>query len=131
MSARYVFVGERPSPKAARIGATWQNGRMAARTLHAALEEIGERPEAHLFVNLWRKPGLGPTRERLAPGVLAVVLEEMERGAVVVALGRLVERELQRRAIPHRPMVHPAARGKIRKRERYVEHVRTVLLGEQ
>jgi plasmid stabilization system protein ParE len=119
MSARYVFVGERPSPKAARIGATWQNGRMAARTLHAALEEIGERP------------GLGPTRERLAPGVLAVVLEEMERGAVVVALGRLVERELQRRAIPHRPMVHPAARGKIRKRERYVEHVRTVLLGEQ
>jgi hypothetical protein len=80
-----------------------------------------------VFLNLWRTPGLGPTDERLAPGVLRRLQEAKRTGAVVVALGRLVERELSRRRIPHRTMVHPAARGKIRKRERYVEHVREVL----
>jgi hypothetical protein len=53
--------------------------------------------------------------------------EAVAEGAVILAMGRLVERELVRRGIPHRPMVHPAARGRIRKRERYVEHVREVL----
>jgi hypothetical protein len=127
---RFVFVGERPSPKAAAIGATWQNGRMAARTLHAALVEIGEAPDTHTFLNLWRTPGLGPTRERIAPGVVGTLRREAAAGACVVALGKLVERELVRRGIPHRPMVHPAARGAIRKRERYVAHVRAVLRGE-
>jgi uracil-DNA glycosylase len=124
---RLVFVGERPSPKAARYGHTWQGGNAAARTLHDALRAVGHDPESCTFLNLWRTPGLGPTSEQLIPGVLPTLRREVECGAVVVALGKLVERELARRGIPHRPMVHPAARGRIRKRERYVEHVRSVL----
>lgn len=124
---RYVFVGERQSPKAARGGHTWTNGKAAAHTLHAALRECGVDPEACHFLNLWRKPGLGPTREPIAPGVLRQLKEATASGACVLAMGRLVQRELERRSIPHRPMVHPAARGRIRKRERYVEHVREVL----
>lgn len=124
---RYVFVGERQSPKAARGGHTWQNGKAAAHTLHAALRECGVEPDTCAFLNLWRKPGLGPTRERLAPGVLAQLKEAQAVGATVLAMGRLVQAELERRRIPFRPMVHPAARGRIRKRERYVEHVREVL----
>lgn len=124
---RYVFVGERQSPKAARGGHTWQNGKAAACTLHAALRTLGHDPEACTFLNLWCTPGLGPTREPLIPGVLPTLRREAAAGAVIVAMGRLVERELARRGIPHRAMVHPAARGKIRKRERYVEHVREVL----
>lgn len=124
---RYVFVGERQSPKAARDGHTWENGRAAAHTLHAALRECGVEPSACAFVNLWRTPGLGPTRERLAPGVLRQLKEASAAGALVLAMGRLVQAELERRRIPHRPMVHPAALGRIRKRERYVEHVREVL----
>lgn len=122
-----VFVGERQSPKAARGGHTWQNGKAAACTLHAALRAAGYDPAACEFLNLWSRPGLGPTRDRLAPGVLRRLREASASGAVVVALGRLVERELQRRGVPHRTMVHPAARGKIRKRERYMQHVREVL----
>jgi hypothetical protein len=126
---RYVFVGERQSPKAARGGHTWQNGKAAACTLHAALRALGHDPEACTFLNLWRTPGLGPTREKLAPSVLTALKQAQQDGAVILAMGRLVERELSRRRIPHRPMVHPAARGRIRKRERYVEHVREVLHG--
>jgi hypothetical protein len=59
--------------------------------------------------------------------VLKALQEAKARGATVLAMGRLVQAELARRHIPHRPMVHPAARGRIRKRERYVEHVREVL----
>lgn len=124
---RLIFVGERQSPKAARGGHTWENGKAAACTLHAALRVLGYDPKSCTFLNLWRTPGLGPTSERLIPGVLPTLRREVERGAVVVALGRLVQRELDRRGVPHRPMVHPAARGRIRKRERYVEHVREVL----
>jgi hypothetical protein len=124
---RYVFVGERQSPKAAQGGHTWANGKAAACTLHAALRTLGHDPAACTFLNLWRTPGLGPTNERLAPGVLGALKQAKQEGAVILAMGRLVERELKRRRIPHRPMIHPAARGRIRKRERYMEHVRSVL----
>jgi hypothetical protein len=40
-----------------------------------------------------------------------------------VALGRRVSSELARRDVDHVALVHPAARGRIRKRERYIAHV--------
>lgn len=120
----FVFVGERPSPKAACIGATWQNGRMAACTLHRALEEAGVDPAAQQFVNLWREAGLGDPKSPPDAATLSHLRRLAERRETrIIAMGRLVQTALTDAGIPHTPMVHPAARGRIRKRERYIAHV--------
>lgn len=121
---RYLFVGERPSPLAASRAWTWEDGRVCARTLLDALADAGIAREACRFLNLWSSPGLGPTDE---PAQLAPIVAASRSGATVVALGRLVQRELARAGVPHRSLIHPAARGAIRRRAVYHAHVRAVL----
>ncbi len=125
--AAFVFVGERPSPKAAATGATWQNGRLAGRTLRDTLAAVGIDPDGQTYLTLWRTPGLGPAREPLRRGAIRELREARAEGRTVVALGALVAGELSRRRVPHVRMTHPAARGLIRKRERYEAHVRAIL----
>ena len=125
---RYIFVGERQSPKAFAIGATWQNGRMAARTLHNALRAVGLDPNAQEYVNLWQEPGLGAPQASPCPRVLAHLRALAGRQDVcVVAMGALVQQALTQARVPFLPMVHPAARGRIRRRERFIAHVRATL----
>lgn len=45
----------------------------------------------------------------------------------VVGMGRKVQRELKRNKIFHYEMTHPAARGSIRLKENYQQHVAKVL----
>jgi hypothetical protein len=123
----FVFVGERQSPLAARKGWQWADGRVCAGTLHRALEEAGVAPEEQRWLNLWSAPGLGTPQE---PAQTDAVKEAAREGLVVVALGRRVARTLQQAEVPHRVMIHPAARGAIRARERYHAHVREVITCE-
>jgi hypothetical protein len=54
---RLLFVGERRSATAIRMGVTWGDGRVCAGTLHAALATVGidaRDPERVWFMNLWR-----------------------------------------------------------------------------
>jgi hypothetical protein len=60
---RVLFVGERPSPLAARRNWRWEDGRLCAGTLLRAVRAAGLDPGQVRFVNLWVTPGLGPTRE--------------------------------------------------------------------
>lgn len=46
-----------------------------------------------------------------------------EDGHTIVALGQKVSRALSKRRIAHLRLVHPAARGPIRKKAHYQEHV--------
>jgi hypothetical protein len=107
-----LFVGERRSSLAIRMGVRWENGRLAAKQLFDALKACGLEPSAHRYTN-WFEWG----------GKKAVRLHE----GPIVAMGRKVQRELVRRGITHTPMIHPAARGLIRKKERYIAHVRRTL----
>ena len=50
---RFVFAGKRPSARALATGATWQNGRLAACTLHAVLRDLGLDPAAQRYLNLF------------------------------------------------------------------------------
>jgi len=124
----YLFVGERPSHKAVAIGATWQNAQLAGRTLRDALLAAGVDPEAQRYVNLWRRPDRG---NRFDEYDLIYALRQVRRavaaGCVVVGMGRLVCRELSSCRVPHTRMVHPAARGSIRRRCRYHRHVKATL----
>ena len=120
---RFVFVGEKRSPKAIALGVTWEDGRLAAKTLHDALRAVGLDPDEQHFLKLFVDdlPGV------VDPGALDQIRTLLNDGRVIVGLGRIVQAALQRRGVPHRPMVHPAARGAIRTRARYQRHVARVL----
>lgn len=128
MNTTFLFVGERPSHLADRIGATWANGKLAAKQLHDALRMLNIDPAKQLYVNLWRTPGTGkPVDEYPEVQAIVYIAECRAMGCVVVGMGALVCQELTRRGVPHLAMVHPAARGAIRKKERYQAHVASVL----
>ena len=117
---KMLFVGECQSLTAKRKKWTWKDGHLAAKPLFAALEAMGIRPLEHEYMNLWQV--------NVAPVVGWQKIERIrahtyEPGHVVIALGKRVSAELTKRGIEHVALVHPAARGKIRKRERYHAHV--------
>lgn len=67
-------------------------------------------------------------RLRACQGVLRrLKRESLDRR--IVAMGVRVRTTLQRHGIPHLAVVHPAARGTIRRRACYQAHVRSVLEG--
>lgn len=127
MGWRLLFVGECRSITAQRKGWTWADGRLAAKPLFEALAAMGVDPTAHDYTNLWTDNASGTTYGNLKPGIVGATITRIKRansdGDVVVALGKRVSQELARRGIVHVALVHPAARGHIRKRERYHAHV--------
>lgn len=123
----YLFVGERPSLQAAKIGATWQNGKLAAKQLHDALRAAGIDPAEQRYINLWNTPGVGPIAEPVDIKALATIREAVAEGYTVIGMGHLVCRALTEHKIGHLFLIHPAARGAIRKKERYSAHVSSTL----
>lgn len=121
--AAFVFVGEQRSPTAIRRGWTWKDGRLAAKTLHEALRAAGIEPARQVYVNLWSDGG------ELNLDVVAELLVLDRARLTLVALGRRVADNLARFGVSHVEMVHPAARGSIRRSERYQAHVASVLGG--
>jgi hypothetical protein len=113
--SKIVFVGEKRSPTAVRKGWTWKDGRLAAKQLFDAFEAIDFNPGQAVFVNLFETGGMKFVR-------FARKLD-----VPVVAMGRKVQQELERSGLQFTPMVHPAARGKIRRKDLYIEHVRSVM----
>lgn len=117
----FVFVGEKPSRRAFGSGASWQNGRLAAKTLHDALRACGIEPAEQQYINLF---GDDPDAPPVANAISLRRIRQAEaRGYQVVALGQKVTRELSKHSIIHLRLIHPAARGSIRKKSRYHAHV--------
>lgn len=130
---RILFVGECRSITAQRKGWTWADGRLAAKPLFEALQAMGVDPSQHEYTNLWTDNVAGTTYGNTKPGILGgtirTIKARLTQGSVIVALGKRVSHELARRGIVHVALVHPAARGAIRKRERYHAHVANALGG--
>lgn len=124
---KLLFVGERPSHQAVKIGATWQNGGLAAKQLHDALRALNIDPHKQRYLNLWSTPGTGPISEHVEVRALVEIAECIATGYTVIGMGQLVSRALTQHGITHLLMVHPAARGAIRRKDRYTAHVGLVL----
>jgi hypothetical protein len=130
--SRFLFVGERPSEKAFRMGWTWESGRLAAKPLFEALAACGIAPQACGFVNLFgERPDAARSGTRTIDDRLLVIRAAAEAGTRIVALGNRVSAALVSGNVPHLTLIHPAARGAIRLRETYVAHVREVLVGRE
>jgi len=120
----FVFVGERRSPKARRMRVTWRDGRLAAKPLFEALRAAGYDPHAQVYVNLFAERG---RTRRVIRQALRRITQLAAAGAQIVGLGQAVCHTLTRLGVAHRQLVHPAARGAIRRQERYCQHVCQVL----
>lgn len=114
-----LFIGECRSLTAKRKNWTWKDGRLAAKPLFEALRAMGVDPAAHEYVNLWTDAA-DPVITHSKPTWL---MKRAAEGMILVALGSKVSLELARRGIVHVALVHPAARGKIRKSATYRAHV--------
>lgn len=119
----FVFVGERRSARAIACKVHWEDGHLAAKTLHDGLRSLGLDPSAQVYLNLF--PDDGPSV--VDPDALDRVRSLAARGLIVVGMGRVVQRALDRTGVRHLDLIHPAARGAIRTRSAYHAHLARVL----
>jgi len=123
----YIFVGENRSKTAKEKGWSWQEcqttgiPKNSAKKLWEALNKLNINPDYQIFHNLWNDDG------ELNRNVVEVLKEMAEDGEVIIGMGKKVQGELKNLNIPHREMVHPAARGKWYNRDLYSQHVKKVL----
>jgi len=127
MRERLVFVGENRSQTAQEKGYSWEECQrtghpvLSAIRLFDALSSIGLDPNVQIFINLWED---NANPNQMSP----LILKEMsEEGEIIVAMGRKVSAELKRLGIPHKKIIHPAARGKIANKIRYRFHIKEAL----
>ena len=120
----FIFVGERRSERARAMGVRWEHGHLAAKPLFDALRACGIDPGGTGLTSLYDERCV---RLRPCQGVLRQ-LARLGSECTIVAIGLRVRAELCRRGIPHLAVVHPAARGTIRRRAVYQAHVRAVLM---
>ena len=113
---RILFVGERRSPRAIQMGVTWKDRRLAGKQLFDAFDTLVIDPSKFEFTNV------SETEDFFDHLEIAT-----EKNIPIIGMGRKVQRVLNNMDIEHIPMIHPAARGSIRKKERYAEHVNETL----
>jgi len=113
-NSTYLFIGERPSPTALKKNLTWQDGQLSASQLFGALETCGFSPTDQLFCNLFFDE-----RDEVNPEAVELIWALIIEGLTIVAMGKKVQQELDKLYIDYIPIVHPAARGAIRKKEKY------------
>jgi hypothetical protein len=113
---RILFVGERRSPRAIQMGVTWKDRRLAGKQLFDAFDTLGVDSSKFEFTNVFETEDFFDHLEIAT-----------EKNIPIIGMGQKVQRVLRNMDIEHIPMVHPAARGSIRKKERYAEHVNGVL----
>jgi hypothetical protein len=107
-----LFVGEKRSNRAIELKVTWKDGALAGKQLFDALHSIGIDPHQCNFCNIFERGGKSTIKQH---------------NGTIIGMGKKVQIELDRLDIPHVKIIHPAARGKIRKKELYIAHVRDAL----
>lgn len=120
--ARFLFIGEKRSATAIARDWTWEDERLAGRTLADALRELGlAYGKDYIALNILDDEGMFH-RE-----VLDTFRRHQAIGWQLVALGKIAGKYLKAAQIEHLTLCHPAARGTRRKKVLYQAHVREVL----
>ncbi len=112
LESTLLFVGEQRSELAIKLGLTWKDGGLAAKQLFDALRLCNIDPANVSFTNWFERGG-------------KKIVREWE--GTIIAMGQKVHLAMNERNISHLTIVHPAARGKIRRKDLYADHVKTNL----
>lgn len=112
------FIGEKRSGQAIRNNWHWDDNVSTARYLLDCLKEIGIKQKDIIFRNLWWDDGILNYE---------VAVELKGTDIPIIGMGSIVCDKLDSLDIEHYSIIHPAARGKIRKKELYTEHLRSKL----
>ena len=121
----YTFIGEQRSERAKQLGLVWEDGGLAAKQLFDALQICGIDPGQQHYFNVYMDDG---SENKLLKRILKT--EKIKRFPPV-AMGEKAHQALVSWCIPHLRIIHPAARGRIRRKDRYAAHVQSVLEGRQ
>jgi hypothetical protein len=133
----YLFVGEKRSNLAIKMNVTWKDGRLAAKQLFDALDACGIPRKKCSFLNWWPEfdRRTKTWSEQTPRATIRNIDNRNKEGGwgsgdiiQIVALGNKVQKELSKEGIDFIPVIHPAARGTIRKKENYAEHIRQQLI---
>lgn len=108
-------MGIKRSSRAKELGYYWRDGKLSGRTLFRALRFCGIDPEKQHYFNM-------------VDCSIRHLKGAKRSGLTVVAMGNVVSTYLEKHGVNHLKMVHPAARGKIRKLGVYEKHVKAVLV---
>lgn len=73
-----MFVGERRSQSAIRMGVHWEDGRLAAKQLFDALLALGIDPQRCEFVHWWEPDGRRRVHEHYQGGGTLAVVERFK-----------------------------------------------------
>ena len=116
---RILFIGEEPSKTATEKAWKWGDMHLCSKTLLEAFDAAGFPHNQANFENIFEN---GEVKKEV---VRKVRVRAMSKP--VVAMGKKVQKVLNSHGIPHIPMIHPAARGEIRKTENFQAHVQEVI----
>ena len=113
-----LFVGEEPSKTAKEKGWVWGDEQLCSKTLLESIDQSGifSRENAR-FINLFEDGSVNQDSIQM--------IKDFKSS--VIGMGNKVQRALTKNNIGHHALIHPAARGKIRKTELYQAHVKKVL----
>ena len=97
------------------MGVRWEDGRLAAKQLFDGLRANGVDPTIQWYINVV---------DTQFNSMLA--LSTIQR-RTIVAMGSVAQMAVRARGYPFLALIHPAARGKIRKKATYATHVQQAL----
>ena len=126
MMKKLLFVGQERSKLAQERGVYWEDEAQCANQLFRALRANKINPQKCSFVNLFtdESDGVKYNDKIVSEKGLNKVYKWQGQ---IIGMGSLVHKKLHELKIDHIQIVHPSARGKIRAKAVYIQHIREKL----
>ena len=123
MMKKLLFVGQERSKLAQERGVYWEDEAQCANQLFRALRANKINPQKCSFVNLFTddSDGLPIGKKTINKKGLNKIREWKGQ---IIGMGNIVADKLTSLKISHIQIVHPSARGKIRAKALYIQHIR-------
>ena len=119
---KLLFVGQERSKLAQERGVYWEDEAQCANQLFRALRANKINPQKCSFVNLFtdESDGVKYNDKIVNEKGLNKVYNWMGH---IIGMGSLVHKKLRELKIVHNHIIHPSARGSIRLKENYIQHI--------
>ena len=123
MMKKLLFVGQERSKLAQERGVYWEDEAQCANQLFRALRANKINPNKCSFVNLFTDESDGkPVGQKTINKKGLNKIREWK--GQIIGMGNIVSDKLASFKISHTQIVHPSARGKIRAKAVYIQHIR-------